>query len=118
MVNAILVLLVLQLSGEVLVRALAVPVPGPVVGMLLLFVALKLRGSVPAALQRVAEGLLGNLTLLFVPAGVGVILHLELLQANWWQLLLTVILSTLITLLATATVMQGLLALSRRGSGA
>lgn len=114
MINAILALLAFQLTGEVLVRALGVPVPGPVVGMLLLFVALRLRGGVPAALQRVAEGLLGNLSLLFVPAGVGVMLHLELLRASWWQLLLTVILSTLITLLATATVMQTLLSFARQ----
>lgn len=114
MINAILALLAFQLTGEVLVRALGVPVPGPVVGMLLLFVALRLRGGVPDGLQRVAEGLLGNLALLFVPAGVGVMLHLDLLRTSWWQLLLTVVLSTLITLLVTATVMQTLLRFARQ----
>ncbi len=118
MINALLALLAFQLVGEVLVRALGAPVPGPVVGMLLLLAALRLRGGVPGALQRVADGLLGNLALLFVPAGVGVLAHLGLIRAAWWQLLVTVVVSTLLTLLAAATVMQGLLAVQRRGRGA
>ncbi|RRR69123.1 MAG: CidA/LrgA family protein [Candidatus Viridilinea halotolerans] len=114
MINAILALLTLQLTGEILVRAFGWPLPGPVVGMLLLFVALKLYGRVPSSLQRVADGLLANLALLFVPAGVGVMLHFELIAASWWQLLLTLVVSTVVTLLATATVMQGLLKLRLR----
>lgn len=117
MVNALLALLVFQLTGEVLVRALRLPIPGPVVGMLLLFIALRIQGSIPNALQRASQGLLGNLSLLFVPAGVGVIVHLQLISAEWWQLLLTILLSTLVTLLVTALTMQSLVALgSRRGT--
>ncbi|MFV9506231.1 MAG: CidA/LrgA family protein [Oscillochloridaceae bacterium umkhey_bin13] len=114
MVNALLALLALQLVGEVLVRAVGLPLPGPVVGMLLLFVGLRLRGGVPTALQQVADGLLGNLSLLFVPAGVGVVVHLGLLRAAWWQLPLTVLVSTVITLVVTALVMQSLIMLQHR----
>jgi putative effector of murein hydrolase LrgA (UPF0299 family) len=114
MVNALLALLGFQLVGEVLVRAVGAPVPGPVVGMLLLFLALRTRRRVPGALQRASQGLLGNLSLLFVPAGVGVIVHLQLLAADWWRLLIAIVASTLITLLATALVMQGLIRLRRR----
>jgi holin-like protein len=114
MINAMLALLAFQLAGEVLVRAAGLPVPGPVVGMLLLFATLRLRGGVPPALQRAADGLLANLSLLFVPAGVGVMVHLGLLRSAWWQLLLTVVLSTLLTLLATAAVMQALVGLAGR----
>lgn len=117
MVNAMLALLAFQLAGEVLVRAAGLPLPGPVLGMLLLFAALRLRGGVPEALGRLSAGLLGNLALLFVPAGVGVMVHLRLLAAGWWQLLLTVLLSTLLTLLATAAVMQALIALQGRRAG-
>lgn len=117
MINALLALLAFQLVGEVLVRAVGAPVPGPVVGMLLLFAALRLRGGVPAPLQRVAAALLGNLSLLFVPAGVGVMVHLGLLRASWWQLLLSVVLSTLLTLSATALVMQALVGLAARLGG-
>jgi holin-like protein len=116
MVNALLALLAFQLVGEVLVRALNAPVPGPVIGMLLLFLGLRLRGSVPASLQHASQGLLGNLSLLFVPAGVGVIVHLEQLQAEWWGLLLTLLISTVLTMLVTAGLMSGLIRL-RGGSG-
>ena len=65
------VLLVFQLLGEVGVRSLDIPVPGPVAGMLLLLLALIVRRGVPLALDRSASGLLSHLSLLFVPAGVG-----------------------------------------------
>ncbi|PDV96577.1 CidA/LrgA family protein [Candidatus Chloroploca asiatica] len=117
MINALLSLLVFQLLGEVLVRAIGVPIPGPVVGMLLLFGALKLRGRVPDTLHKVSEALLNNLSLLFVPAGVGVMVHLNLLRTGWWQLLVTVIVSTLITLVVTALTMQGLVRVQRRARG-
>ncbi|MBX0328045.1 CidA/LrgA family protein [Oscillochloris sp. ZM17-4] len=113
MVNALLALLAFQLVGEVLVRAVGAPVPGPVVGMLLLFIAMRARGRVPEPLQRASQGLLGNLSLLFVPAGVGVIVHLQLLAADWWRLLIAIVASTLITLLVTALVMQGMIRLGR-----
>ncbi|WP_129675403.1 CidA/LrgA family protein [Candidatus Chloroploca sp. Khr17] len=117
MINALLSLLVFQLLGEVLVRAMGVPIPGPVVGMLLLFGALKLHGRVPDTLHKVSEALLNNLSLLFVPAGVGVMVHLNLLRTGWWQLLVTVIVSTLITLVVTALTMQGLVRVQRRARG-
>lgn len=106
MINALLALLAFQLVGELIVRWVELPVPGPVIGMLLLFAALRLRGEVPAALLQAATALLSNLSLLFVPAGVGVMVHLGLLRAAWWQLLLTVALSTVVTLITTASVMQ------------
>ncbi len=116
MVNALLALLGFQLAGEVIVRALGAPLPGPVLGMLLLFVALSVRGRVPEPLRRASQGLLGNLSLLFVPAGVGVIVHLQLLAADWWRLLIAIVASTLVTLLVTALVMQAAIRLARRAA--
>ena len=63
------VLLGCQFIGELLVRALAVPVPGPVLGMVVLLIGLMVNGRVPSALRMAGEGLLRYLTLLFVPAG-------------------------------------------------
>jgi holin-like protein len=81
--------------------------------MLLLFLAIRIRRRVPEPLQRASQGLLGNLSLLFVPAGVGVIVHLQLLAADWWRLLISIVASTLVTLLVTALVMQGMIRLRR-----
>jgi len=80
MLAAIAALLVCQLTGEAVVRAVDLPFPGPVVGMILLFVLMLARAPLPAALGNTADGLLQHLSLLFVPAGVGVVQHLELLS--------------------------------------
>ena len=79
----IAVLLACQLAGEGIVAWTGLPVPGPVLGMLLLLGGMTLRGSVPEGLGRVSDGLLAHLSLLFVPAGVGVMLHLATLRDEW-----------------------------------
>jgi holin-like protein len=105
-------LLVFQCLGEVLVRLIGLPVPGPVVGMLLLFVALRVKGRAPAAIDGAATGLLQHLSLLFVPAGVGVMLHFGRLADEWPALVAALLLSTVIAIGVTAVAMQALL---RRG---
>jgi holin-like protein len=74
LINGLLWLLGFQLVGEVVVRTLDLTLPGPVAGMLLLFVALQLRKpAATASVFRAADGLLKHLQLLFIPAGVGVV---------------------------------------------
>lgn len=74
MINGLLWLLAFQLVGEVLVRALGIDVPGPVAGMVLLFLVLQVRRPPARAnLFRAADALLKHLQLLFIPAGMGVI---------------------------------------------
>ncbi|MBB4286219.1 CidA/LrgA family protein [Roseospira goensis] len=86
MLPMLALLLVFQLAGEALRHALALPVPGPVIGMVALLLTLVVRGwwtgpaaAVPEPLARATNALLGHLSLLFVPAGVGVMTHLALL---------------------------------------
>lgn len=101
-------LLVLQTLGEVLVHALGWLVPGPVVGLLLLFAALTwppLRAPVEAA----AQVLLTHLSLLFVPVGAGIILHVDLLARYGVELVATLVLSTAIGIGVTAWVLQTLM---------
>ena len=73
MIGALATLLVLQLLGEALVYVFKLPLPGPVVGMALLLLVLAVRPRQLAALKPTAQNLLQHLSLLFVPAGVGVI---------------------------------------------
>ena len=108
MLAAITVLLVYQLVGEVIVQVAGLPVPGPVVGMLLLFLTLALRGRVPGRLQDTAQTLLSHLSLLFVPAGVGVMLHFRRLEAEWLPISVALVASTVITIGVTALVMRAL----------
>jgi holin-like protein len=102
------VLLVLQAVGEALAHALGLPFPGPVIGMILLIPALQvpqLREPVRAA----AEMLLDNLSLLFVPVGVGVITHLDLISRYGVRLLVVIVVSTWIGMAVTALLLNRLL---------
>lgn len=103
--NGITWLLVFQLIGEVTVRLLEWPVPGPVLGMLLLFMSLLLLRRVPATLDTASSGLLGHLSLLFVPAGVGIMVHADRLLAEWLPIVVVLLVTTLLTMLVTAGVM-------------
>ncbi len=120
MIRAITILLLYQLVGEVLARAVHAPVPGPVVGMVLLFVTLLLRRGIPSDLETTAQRLLQYLSLLFVPAGVGVMVHLQLLQNEWLPILATLLASTVVTMSVTALTLGLLLRLAplRRKPGA
>jgi holin-like protein len=108
MLGALTLLLVYQLVGEVIVQVTGLPVPGPVVGMLLLFLTLLARGSAPESLRATSQTLLSHLSLLFVPAGVGVMLHFRRLQVEWLPILVALVASTVITIGVTALVMRAL----------
>lgn len=77
MIRAVAILLVFQLGGEVAARGLGLPVPGPVIGLAAMFAALTLRPALRPMLEETATTILRHLSLLFVPAGVGVIAHLD-----------------------------------------
>lgn len=98
-------LLALQTAGELLARALAQPLPGPVLGMLLLLAVLPVR-SVREPVACCADALLSHLSLLFVPVGVGVMTHLPLLGVYGGRMLLVVVLSTWIGLAVTALALR------------
>lgn len=106
MLGALTQLLIFQLIGELIARGLELPVPGPVIGMVLLFAMLVLRGSIDSELQGTAQTLLQHLSLLFVPAGAGIMLHLHRVADEWLALTLSLIVSTFATLAVTALVMR------------
>ena len=82
MIQTLAIILGFQLVGEIASRALALPLPGPVVGLVLLVLALVLRPSLAGQIRAVTQGLLAHLSLFFVPAGVGIVAHLDLLRAH------------------------------------
>lgn len=109
LLKGLALLLVCQSLGELIARAAGLPLPGPVLGLLLLWLALNakpLRAPVAAA----AEPLLQHLSLLFVPVGVGVVTHLSLLGQYGAGILLAIIGSTWIALAVSAAVLNALLA--------
>lgn len=115
MLGGLTTLLLFQCAGEVLVRALKLPFPGPVLGMLLLLIAMLARGrQPPAGLREAAHGILRHLSLLFLPAGVGVMLYYRSLTAAPVSMLVVLIVSTVATIAATALTIQWI---SRRTGG-
>lgn len=102
MAPALVIILSFQLVGEVASRALALPLPGPVVGLVLLLAAFRLWPPLAERLRGVIGGLLGHLSLFFVPAGVGVVAHLPLLRDQAAAVVLAVAGSTLLALAAGA----------------
>lgn len=103
------IILLCQAAGEILAAQVAVPVPGSVIGMALLLGWLAWSGGPPAEVEEVILGLLRHMSLLFVPAGVGVIVHLALLGQSALALVVAVFVSTLLTIVVTGLVMQTLL---------
>lgn len=100
------ILLICQCMGEAIAFALRLPVPGPVIGMLILFCALVLRPALLDKIQATGDALLQHLSLLFVPAGVGIVVAAATLQGQWPAIIGAVVVSTLLTLAVTALVMR------------
>jgi holin-like protein len=108
--NALTVLVLCQFVGEVVTRWLDLPLPGPVLGLLLLLGWLVLRDRAPdPALRQTGGWLLAHFGLLFVPAGVGVVTQLGVLRAAWLPLLVAIPVSTFLGLVVTGWVMQRLI---------
>lgn len=126
MIASLGLILLCQLMGEIAVREIGLPIPGPVVGLMLLFVLLLGRDRIAllrqgplqgGGVEKAADGMLAHLSLLFVPAGVGVVQQLDLVAEHGVAIFLILLLSAVVTLLVTAlTFVAASRLLSRRGS--
>jgi putative effector of murein hydrolase LrgA (UPF0299 family) len=122
MLPSLFLLLVCQAAGEAAAQLLHLPLPGPVIGLALLLAGLLLRGGrdVPTPLGETADGLLRHLSLLFVPAGVGITTHLGLLADQALPVAAALVGSTVLTIWVTALVtarIDTMLAARRRSGG-
>jgi holin-like protein len=126
MIASLSLILLCQLAGEVIVRGLGLPMPGPVLGLLFLLLLLLARdrlqilarGPLQAdGVEKASRGLLANLSLLFVPAGVGVVQKLDLIAEHGIAIAAVLAISVVVTLLVTvATFLLANRLLARRGS--
>lgn len=98
MVFGLLVLLLFQLAGECVVHFFDLIIPGPVLGMIFLLSAFMIKNGIHADVQATANNLIKHIALLFVPAGVGVVLYLDLIIEEWAVILLASMGSTVLTL--------------------
>jgi len=98
MIKGFIILIGLLLIGNTLSDTFNLPVPGSVIGMVLLLVGLCLIKGVPEDLGKTADGLIAQIGLLFVPAGAGISLYLGLIAENWLVILVASLASTVLTL--------------------
>lgn len=101
-IEALAILLVYQLVGESLTFAFGLPIPGPVIGLALLLATLAVRPAVLPRIKETATTLLSHLSLLFVPAGVGVMVHFARLEDEGIAIVVAVVCSTLLAIISTA----------------
>jgi holin-like protein len=107
-INTFATLLVFQTLGEGLAYAFSLPVPGPVIGMLLLFCYLMAREGAADKLAPTTLEFLKHLSLLFIPAGVGIMVHAQRVAAEWLPIVAALVLSAIVSLVVTALVLRRL----------
>jgi putative effector of murein hydrolase LrgA (UPF0299 family) len=113
LIGGLIVILMCQLAGEAVARGLGIPIPGPVIGLALLFALLILRDRLSShlppmmggdTLEKTGKGLLAHLSLLFIPAGVGVVQNLGVFAEHGLALGVAIVVSTILALLTAAWV--------------
>ena len=116
MLNSIFTIFLFQLAGEFVQKFFELSIPGPVIGLILLLSVLLLKNKYnrsPSTFERElvssCESLLNYLPLLFIPVGVGVVMHLTLLEENLISVITIIILGTLLTLGISGFIMERLL---------
>ncbi len=102
MLSAITLTFLFQVVGEIISRSTGIPVPGPVIGMMLMLFAFFLKDNLIETIRPTASVLLANLSLLFVPAGVGIMRHGERFAEEGIAIVAIIVITTIIAMLATA----------------
>ena len=106
MIRGLIILLGFQGAGEIISRLFSLPVPGPVIGLVLLLIFLITRGKIDAPIDTVATALTKHLGLLFVPAAVGVVMFWPQLKTHFWAISIALIVSAVATIAVSAAILR------------
>lgn len=99
-------ILIFSILGEMIAKAIRLPFPGSVIGMLLLFLSLELKIISLNKIEKVGNFLLANLAILFIPAGVGIMTKFNLIKNIWLSFLLLNVITTIISLILIAKIVE------------
>lgn len=102
LLKQILILFGLSFLGDSLTNALSLPIPGSIIGLVVLFILLYTKTLKVEDVEDVGVWLKNNMAFFFVPATVGIMTYLDILKTTWVEVLIIVIISTLVTYLVTA----------------
>lgn len=106
LLKEIALVLIIAMMGDILARVVDIPLPGSVIGMLLLLIALSAGMIKIQSLEQISEFLLSNLAFFFIPAGVGLMNVMGTVQADLVKILGVVILSTIFVMVTTGWTVQ------------
>ncbi len=106
MIRGLIILLGFQGAGEIISRLFSLPIPGPVIGLVLLLTFLIRRGKIDAPIDTVASSLTKHLGLLFVPAAVGVVMYWPQLKTHFWAVSIALIVSVTATIAVSAAILR------------
>lgn len=106
MLIGLLIILLFLMLGEVVSMCIGSLIPGNVCGMILLFLALKLKWIKPESIKSCVNFLLQNMAFFFIPSGIGILVVMDQLKAYWGVILIIVFISTILTLLSVGKVMH------------
>ncbi len=102
----LLIILVINFAGELLSRWLSLPLPGSIIGMLLLLILLFTGIIKQEQIAETADFMLDNMAFFFIPAGVGVMVSYHYLDGNYSAVISLIVISTLIVMLITSVATQ------------
>ncbi len=106
MIRGLIILLSFQGAGEIISRLFSLPIPGPVIGLVLLLAFQVLRGKTDEPIATVSSALTRNLGLLFVPAAVGVVMFWPQLRLHLWAVVIALAVSVAATIAVSAAVLR------------
>lgn len=107
-VNGLLILLLFQYLGETIKHYLGIKLPGPVIGMFLLFLALCIYRGVPASINKASQKLIPLLSLMFMPAAAGIFFLGDRFASQWPAIIIATIVGSLLSLLFNCLMMKWL----------
>ncbi|WP_028857610.1 CidA/LrgA family protein [Psychrilyobacter atlanticus] len=109
MIKQYAIIFMVTYLGEMISKSINFPFPGPVIGMLILFILLERKLIDVDFVEKGANNILLNLAIFFIPPGVGLISALDLLNGNVLKIVVTMILTTIITMVTTGLTVQYLI---------
>ena len=121
MLRILFIIFFFQLLGEAIQKFFEINIPGPVIGLVLLLLvyiffldSASQYKKIKKEISNTSHQIINYLSLLFVPIGVGVVMHINYLGDNLFQILAIIIFGTLATLVFTAFIMEKIINLQKK----
>lgn len=101
-----IIILGIYLLGEFISQVLSLPIPGNILGMIILLVLLWTKVVKIEQIETIANFLLDHLAFFFIPAGVGLMTSIGIIKDSWLKLIVVCIATTIIIIASTGLIVQ------------